>query len=264
MKTLDSILDKIQKLKSLSQSANVHEASLAAGRVAELMQRYKIEEADIEAKEDRENNREKEKVSEYDLMGNDDKEIKFERKKSHWKMLIASGCAAACHCSTFWREANIRFIGRKSDVDSARYLYGLISPQVERLAQIAYNEKFVISVFLDGFDPIDQDSTITNRKSWTHAFKIGCARTIKNRMVAEVRRAHKDLVIYNPNSQALMVINNKLDKVREFESLLGLKKGPKVKVRYNEAYFEGREKGKDINLGSKAKGALGEGKRQMK
>lgn len=274
MKTLDDILSKLRKLKALSQSSNVHEASLAAGMAVKIMQEYKIEEAQVSLGE--EESKSREQVGEYRLEENESEIINFAKKKNHWKMLIASGCAAACHCSTFWLGADIRFIGRKSDVDSARYLFALISPQVERLAESCYNREFILSRFLDDDDEEGRiapsfdgyGGTAPDRRSWTHAFKIGCARTIRSRMIEQVRESYRDLqrrkeLSDNNAHNALMVIDNRLDRVREFEKLLGLRKGKGPTVRNSEAYFKGREKGKEVQLGSRARGALGEGKREI-
>lgn len=267
--SLDQVLNKIKKLTRLATSDNIHEAALAASRAAAIMQEYQIEEAAISnfVEED------KEQVEEYSLehedpLSSNSKEKRI-RKKTHWRMSVAAGCAIVCNCQTFWYGAYIRFIGRKSDVQAARYLYDLIAPQVDRLAEQIWHQTYEV---------VDFDRQMTtfeapNRKSWLHAFRLGCAKEIRRRMNKQhferwmelERQAKKGQQPLNDanSGQALMIINSRLSKVSDFEKTLGLKFIPGPSLTDYSGYSAGQQAGSRVNIGGASRGSLPSPKKQV-
>lgn len=65
----------------------------------------------------------------------------------------------------------IKIIGRKTDVDAVRYLFEMICRQVEEADRLSYYKKGVYGV--------------EDKKSWSHAFKLGCATEIRSRLYLE-------------------------------------------------------------------------------
>lgn len=242
----------ISKLLRLSTSSNQHEAKRAASKAAEIMHKFQIEEAslcDLEEETEEETNI----FTFYESTG---------QKRSHWQMAIASGCALVCSCKTYWElgwkykdksvPPKIKIIGRKSDVDSVRYLFEMISRQVEEAARRSYYQKGVYGV--------------EDKKSWGHAFKLGCATEIRSRLYLEWRErmdALRKQGDWSGESHALVVLDRRHEKVNSIADGLGLKKSTSPSIKNHKGYEKGVEKGKSVALGGKAKATLGAGRKEI-
>lgn len=243
--TLEEAKKKISKLLRLSTSSNQHEAERAASKAAEIMHKYQIQEAslcDIEQEEEE---------TEIDTF------LKMEgKKREHWQMSIASGCAVVCSCKVYWEMGGkfgsvIKIIGRKSDVDSVRYLFQMISRQVEEAAVRSYYKKGVYG--------------IEDKKSWSHSFKLGCATEIRSRLYREYwERMDEARRQMGGESNALMVLDKRQERTDSIFKSLELKKSTSPNIGNERGYREGMEKGKTVVIGGKAKGALGSVKKELR
>lgn len=241
--TIEEAMSKIKKLLSLSTSSNQHEASLAAAKAAAIMEEYQITEASLVQDPEKD-----EPVGSFEIDGKSNKKI-------HWRMAVAGGCATVCNCSVYWYGSRIMMIGRENDVRAAQYLFGMISPQVDRLAEECYQ----------------RETPWEDKRRWMHAFRLGCARTIQNRMYVQHREMQSKLKTDAQNrlaiedggnsTTALMVIDRRLAKVEDFKQKLGLKKGTSSRISSSSGYAQGREAGQKVHIGGSARGAIGSGPR---
>ncbi len=238
--TKDEAIIKARKLLSLSTSTNPNEAALAAAKAAQVMQDYDIEEAAL-AHDDGE------VYEPVEIHVFEDQGI---RKKIHWHMTIAVSCAKLFNCYPFWmretvsREKNkvgIRLVGRKSDVQSAKYLYDMILPQIEDLAERSYN----------WFIP-------EGKKTWMHSFRLGCAEVVAYRIGKQRRDRMEELRqqagISTNRAGALMVLNNRMEKVKEFVNDLELRRGTVPSSNSSNGRLAGREAGNKVHIGTDGKG----------
>lgn len=240
---IQDAISKVRKLLALSKSQNINEAALAAAKAAAIMQEYSIEEAAVQSDSSCD-----EPVKSY-VFDPD----KPSRKKIRWRMHIATGCAKVFGCESYWQYGcEIALIGRKSDVQGARYLFDLIAPQVERLADETWDR-------VGQFNPYD-------KRSWMHAFRLGCASTVRERMEFQVAermsklrgeaRENQKLLSGGESSNALMVINSRLVKVDQFMESLKLKPSRKASISDVSGYHSGLRAGHKVNIGGQAKAGL--------
>jgi len=242
--TYDEAVEKIRKLMSMADHANSNpnEAALAASRAASIMQDYQISEAALSTASEN---------SSIPITSH-----VFERnsgKKIHWRMKVAAGVAKVCNCMTYWHGPEIRMIGRDLDVKGARYLFDLICPQVESLAQRAWQA--------EGYG---------DTRRFMHAFRLGCSVTIYNRLIEQANTKVEQMRTGqcgsspSESSTALMVINQRIAKVDEYASRLGLRTGRGPTVSNRNALAAGKEYGNRVNLGNAARGQLNSPKQQIR
>lgn len=241
--TYEEATKKIKKLLSLATSSNPNEAALAASRAASIMQDYQISEAALSTVEDED----RAPVESYTFEGGSGKKI-------HWRMKIASGVAKVCNCSTYWHGPRIMMIGRDLDVKAARYLFDLICPQVEDLAERAWQ--------VGGYG---------DTRKFMHAFRLGCSITIYSRLLkqaidkTEEMRTGQAGESPGESSMALMVINSRIAKVDAYMSGLRLKAaGRRPSMSDRGAFNVGREYGKRVSIGGAAKGGLNAPRKQVR
>lgn len=246
--TLDEAVTKIKKLLALSKSENIHEAALAASKAAKIMHDYQIQEAALSSIDDAQ---EDEPVGSHRM---ESESAARPGKKAHWRMRIASGCALVCNCRTYWHGPDITLIGRERDVQAARYLFDLIERQVEPLADDCFLR--------------DADWEADKRR-WKHAFRLGCADAIYGRLRSRYReemaqvehhaKEHLRLESGGSYETALVVVNQRLAKVVDYQQRLGLRSGRGPTVSSASGYASGRSAGSSVNLGGSSRGAIGAG-----
>jgi len=129
----DTILDKIAKLLQLSvgKGATVHEAAAAAAAAAGLMEKYRIEQAEVDQLRDDQNGDSLRDDDPLDVLG----------KPVLWKITLGIGIAKLNYCrlvalSTRGRsKASLILIGHRQDVAVVRQLYTYLRREIERLAR---------------------------------------------------------------------------------------------------------------------------------
>lgn len=125
----ERIIERIQKLLTLSRSSNVHEAQAAAMKAQELMQKYKIEQADIEVK-----------------TGVEDIEVEsfdYSTYVSLWKRDLAFALARGFFCKAVHTPHGdetggrswIHLLGKPVDTEVVRTMFVYLCRELKRLAQ---------------------------------------------------------------------------------------------------------------------------------
>ncbi len=251
-------MQKAIKLLRLATSDNPHEAALAAQRAQEILDRFEITQAmleDTQAAEEAEEAIENfaDKESPLDLFG-----MQIER----WKSYLASVVAKANACCIYSerkeyfvlmrRRSFLHIVGRPSDVEKVRYLYGYLAGETDRLCR--------------------QQGKGCGR-TWMNQFRLGVVDTLARRLreghealLAAMRNEAREQSRENPN--ALVVLEKAIARVdrRRLDTeawvALHLNLGARPGYRVNSnmaARAQGRIAGQDILL-TQARGAISQAK----
>jgi len=225
---------KIKKLMALAEGSSFPEESASALAKAQiLMLKHKVDQAMLED------------VSEEDVEDIQDfrdsplnEEDRGKRKKSMWKVRLASVLCDHNGCYMFSSGVNIVLVGKPSDVSTIRYMYGYCIREIDRITKA--NCK-------------GQGRTYSNN------FRYGCVAAVNEAMKAE-QEAMKAELQANCNEKGLMVINSLVKDQREAgkfaKKAFRLRSGAGSGYRSdNNARDAGRVAGNGIYRG-KANGSL--------
>ena len=250
----DEAIQKAMKLLRLATSDNPHEAALAAQRAQEILDRFEITQAMLE-----------------DPLGNQESEeeiVNFAEKRAPldefgaqvetWKSYLSTVVAEANACCIFttkrldrlWMGPRSFFhiVGRPSDVEKVRYLYGYLVHETDRLCQ--------------------RQGKGCGR-TWRNQFRLGVVDTIEQRFA----KGHQDLMVQMRKEVQGQSQNNPLALVRLEKAIarvekklvdtqawmaehLRLRSAQGHQIRLDpSARTQGRIAGSEINL-TQARGAI--------
>lgn len=132
----EKILNKIQKLLALANSPNIHESSLAATKAKELMDKYQIEEIELDG----------ELIEEVSA---EESDIETTGRLTDWKCNLLYVLTKYNHCRFLIRKTkvgvgNVRtkyqktfiLVGTKTDKQLVSYLYKFCVRQIDYLQKI--------------------------------------------------------------------------------------------------------------------------------
>lgn len=131
-----SVLERIEKLKRLSESPNEHEAELAARRVMELMLAHAVTQADLDGlRAEREDPLEERRLHLDGLrMVQDEEKSGVIYQVSGWKRALAGRVADYLGLRSSYVPGTSRFTlyGHRTDLDAAVALYHVCARQIDR------------------------------------------------------------------------------------------------------------------------------------
>lgn len=190
-------LAKVRKLLRLGESTNVHEAALAMARAQEIMERYRIEQSMLSL----ETPGSEEPDEPIEDFGNKDAELDAGLLRRQWKISLASHLARHNQCRIYlsrkWRAQKshhtIELVGRPTDADTVRYLFGYICRELERLVAEAGKGC---------------------GKTWRANFLLGGVQCVGDRLREMREQVRKD-VQADRDSRALVVVSQALAKLDE-------------------------------------------------
>ncbi len=238
---MEKILDKIRKLSRLSESTNPHEAALAIEMMTKLMQEYQITEAMVNI-----NPEDNDPIFKDNLLHESEG-----RNFQNWAIWIASAICKSVGVKLWLATGNrygakacMKMIGRKSDSETAVYLYHAVYNQVKALCDLGWN--------------LNGKYSGEHGKTWKNSFYIGAATVISDRLRKQKQDMMQNLNADSSKSTALVVINRRENEIQKMadEFLGGRKHQMSTSVRSNSGYNSGKEAGGRVNLGNSA-GALG-------
>jgi hypothetical protein len=234
--TVNRVIDRIQKLRRLSESQNVHEAAAAAGEAQRLMTEHRIAEAQLQA----ESGELDEPVTDVDVLA-----ATGSKTPQSWLVHLASGIARANGCrititsaSRRWKtRGEINMYGQPRNLDAAKYLFYAMQNEINRLA--------------NDWNATRDDAS----RAATLSFKLGAAQEIAARMVAEKVSASQALkesadLGLTKATGALTVINRAEEKVDAAVNAASSGTwGCSGPSNYG-AYASGKAAGRSVNLGN--------------
>jgi Protein of unknown function (DUF2786) len=193
MSDIQRIIEKVQKLRKLARSDNIHEAEAAAAAADRLIQEHGLAEAQLEAQG--------QQVAEP--VAEDATPLAAWHRASTWQRILASGLIRHYDCATYlyWDYKNCnsvgnpalaqKVIGRASDIALVRYMWSWLSVEIERLAQLHKG----------------------NGRSWLDSFRRGAVNGVLNKLfenkqkvrdeaAAKAKVAEEILKVVNPAATA--------------------------------------------------------------
>ena len=262
----EKIIDKIRKLMTLANSANEHEAALAAARATELMLKHEIAEAQLATEEGAEVIEvvERESIDESGSI-------------IPWKGNLCAGLAQSMGCEFYYgstkyvrgtkQKRTYLIIGQESKRAMIKYMYDYLCAELIRLADSAFR-KAVLKQRADyiaevkeykasGLDAGPMPKPLSAR-SWKNGFRLGAASMIWNRLNKQRKETHQAaqeagqttaLVVVAANAEAVQVWMKK--------NVGKMGKGRAGTTSSGSGYGAGREAGKSVGLGNRGR-ALGQ------
>lgn len=176
----DKILDKVRKLLKLSESSNANEAAAAAAKAQQLIDEYNLSAALLAVETDQPEDNEP-----IDI---EDKPLYQQKQLRTWIYALAEAIANCNSCQIYHAKGAIELVGRKSDAEKVRYLFGYLVHETERLC--------------------DRDGLGCGR-TWRNNYRLGVVDTIKSKL-KEQHRAFKDQAREQVSSDSLALV--KVDK----------------------------------------------------
>lgn len=232
MSAKDSIIDKISKLLRLASEdggAGEHERSAAMARAQALMEKHRIEVAEVEAT----TGRDAEGVERFFVDVGGDPSVKRHR----WKSSLFHGIAESNDVKMYraTTEKKVALVGRPSDVQYVRSLYAWLLPQLESEANaalhVAWTEDYLQQYLNTG----------ARRDAWRVEFLMGAVAIVAQRL-REARAA-----AYRGGSD--LVVARGAANERHLQELgVSLKKGRRQTIKNAEAYGNGVEAGARADL----------------
>jgi hypothetical protein len=170
----ETLLRRIQKLISLSKNnPNEHEAAAAAAQAQRLLLANKLTMSEL-SEVDR---------SKADPLVNESFEIGTRADK--WKLSLAGAVAKGFSCqfcymsgSRYGRKAHIYFVGRKSDVDVAWYMYGYLANILSDLAPKAFDAEYRRRVLSRDYEMAEAMKPL----AWQNDFRTGAIHVLRDRL----------------------------------------------------------------------------------
>lgn len=245
--TREEIVEKVKKLLKLSGSSNTNEAASAAAKAQELMDRFEIEIAALQSESPKDTII-KENIEEH----ND-----FEQggRIERWRGFILNALCKTNHCSTYilrekYEKTSFRVIGRKTDIQTVRYMYNSLIQVVEDLSfhYRGSGRKFIAS------------------------YKAGAASAIANKII--ISKEQTKAMVYQEASQqgtqALMRVDNAMAilKQKDFEMEEYLRnlnlnlKRTQARISNSSGFSTGYQDGQGVNIGNNSR-QLHAGKNQL-
>jgi hypothetical protein len=182
----EAILTKIKKLLALATSDNENEAALAASKAQTLLIEYNISREDL----DNFNNAEHEKVVEVWVDG------KNKHNRSAWYDSLAYIVAKANLCTTLISGNGIIWIGKKTNIEVAQYIFENLVRDLARICDNAW------SIILK-IQKLDRTYPKVHGKIWKNNFYHGA-----NQAISERLRANLTQLKAVDNVNALVVRND--------------------------------------------------------
>lgn len=233
MTNIESIIDRINKLRALSKSDNINEAAAAAAAANKLIDQHRLSESELE-KDD----------CEKEIILKDNIPLYECARITQWRTALANVLAKHYSCaiynSTGFRLNRYTLVGRKSDIDLVHYMYSWLSTEIERLSASASKGK--------NFDR-------SRGRIFAGSFSLGAVEGISQQLNASRKEAAVDasataLVRLEARwAEADSFLRKTVDKLKET-------KGKPIMVNM-KAFDTGVETGKNIHLGAKLNEAQG-------
>jgi hypothetical protein len=233
MTNIESVIERINKLRALSKSDNVNEAASAAAAANKLIDQHRLSESELERED-----------FEKEIIIRDNTPLYECARITQWRAtltgVLAKHYSCAIYNSTGFRLNRYTLVGRKSDIDIVHYMYAWLSSEIERLSASASKGKnfdrsrgrvFAGSFSLGAVDGIGQQLNASRKEAAVDASATALVRL-------EARWAEADAFLHNT-----------VDK------LVKPKQKP-VMVNLN-AYDKGIITGKNLHLGAKLNQAQG-------
>jgi hypothetical protein len=239
------LLDRISKLLRLARNnPNINESAAAAAAAQRLMDDNNLSEAMLS--NEGQSTEPVEDVIDFGARGAPLGDGAFQR----WHYTLASRLQKLHGCIVYKMAGRLQIIGKPSDVESVRYLYGYLVSEIKRL----------VSIHGKGMG-----------RTWRNNYCLGAAEEVSRRLKEEHEKWRKDVRGTASDGAALMRIDRGLATLDQKQAdvtawqrqNLRLTNRRQSAINYDHMARElGRTHGANIRLGGSA-GVLGAGRKQI-
>ena len=160
-----TLLERIRKVQGYLKSDNPNEAAVAAAKLSELLMKHNISLSDIPESE--------RPVDPFVNTATDG-----EKRLADWRVTLAGAIARANLCGIVVSGSSIRWLGRKSNVEVAQYIYETCANDLQRICD---------GLWYAIFDLLKKDGTtdIIHGKTWKADFLQGAAKGVQEKLREE-------------------------------------------------------------------------------
>lgn len=227
--SIEAVVERVQKLLSLSKSSNVHEAAAAAAAANRLIDQHRLSEADLEIQGQTE-----EPIEE------DGGYIYESGKITPWKhqlmhVLIKHYGLSHWNDNTYAtgrQVSRFKLIGRKSDILVAKYMFTWLTIECQRLSNVEAKGKGRIYV-----------------SSYCEGFVSGVAAQLKiSRTEAQKDATSQAIILMDSRSVAAKLFMDQL------HANLVYSKSKSLRHVHREAFVQGQVQGQNLHLGQSLSG----------
>lgn len=238
---MSAVVERIQKLLALSESANEHEAGLAAAKAAELLMKYNLTMDKVE-------------------LSPEEVEVGYEtmlyvntKKAQRWEQRLAYDVARFHFCEVLVSPHHIYFVGREANREVAMYVFTQLAERLHKLARKEtrayikrqkgfWNEARALHPELPEFDHRIHLKGANHHKAWRAAWLDGAVSGIRDQL--ETQRTAKA----TEGSKALVVVRGQ--EVSEFveQQFPNTRKKAARQTRNWDAFVQGVDQGKNMQI----------------
>jgi len=244
----ETLLRRIQKLIALSKNnPDEHEAVAAAAQAQRLLLANKLSMSEL---------------SDVDRTAADplvNEAFDIGTRADKWKLSLAGAVARGYSCqfcymagSKYGRRAHIYFVGRKSDVEVAWYMFGYLSNVLSDLAPKAFDAEYRKRVLARDYEMAEAMRPV----AWQNDFRTGAIHVIRDRLTES-----EDQFAASHSECRAVVLVSKAEVAKFFKQA-----HPKLRagsggwpVGSGSAYESGRAAGASIELRRGIGGGNGSG-----
>lgn len=225
------LFKKVKKLLKLAESANEHEAALAASRAADILEKYNLDMAGMDM--------------EHDEIGENGVKLKS-TKPAGWMESLLFTVAATYFCSTIVHgKGQYTIVGSKADIEVARYTFDYLYGMVDRLADAYMEEK--AEDWSEGRWNQDGET----KKKVRYAYSRGVVNTVRSKLFEIQENRKDDRSDKGQKCRDLVVVKD--GEIRKYVDCkwgkLRTKKTSKT-VGSKSAFESGKVDGKKVNISS--------------
>jgi len=247
MKYEEALRKAISCLK-LSNSANQHEAALAAAKAQEIIDRYNLSTEDMEygdkAKEPEEN------ITDF----SNDPLHEVCQVDTLWTLRLAYVVSELNGCRSFFHtkasgSAVVKIIGRPSDVQTVRYLFNYLESEVRRITRLECKGR---------------------SRRYQIDFRTGVVDTINHKLQQQRQQTFTEVQSEAPNAMALVRVQTSIVKIEQ--KVKSVDQWMKDNLKLREPKFRkqadwtarqhGQVAGEQVRF-TKATGALGSDRQRL-
>ena len=225
--TREKIVDKIRKLRALSEKAGTeHEAASAAAMATRMMLEHRIAEVELEDEDDGEAQPiEETHVDERGVGG-------YKTKLPRWRGDLFNGIALALSCRSIYWGRTISVIGPRDSAQTVVYLYKYLWREIWRLSNEAVAR--------------GENGAVGSRK-WKNAFRNGAAHVVVRRLRDERKAVEQETV---DRGCTALVLRSDAERSQAWmeEKHDGLRKMGRVSISSGSGYSAGAAAGRRVNL----------------
>lgn len=146
----ESILEKIRKVAGYTKSSNPNEAAVAAAKLTEMLLKYNLDASQI--------SQSMEKPDPFDRTNTDDDG----KRLPDWHIDLAVAIARANLCKVVISGSRLIWLGRKSNLEVAQYIYHTTCEDLVRIAAATWS---LLSAFAK-----QEEIDIVHGKTWKNSF----------------------------------------------------------------------------------------------